>query len=371
MLTHLKLFHFRNYDRCEIDFQPGLNILLGDNGQGKTNLLEAVYYLALLRSFRTTQISNLKQWGKNGFFMEGTCLDKDNEELTLTVSYGNERKLAVNGMPVNKTSDFITRFICSTFIPEDLEIVKGGAVLRRRFLDIALSQLSNGYLRDLQQYNNALRSRNIMLKQPDKYPQSTVTAYDFMLIEKAVIIEKERKNLLEKLNLALLAQSQMFFGEYRSLSLKYVSGIATAGKLSPMIDDDEKEIYRDILIRNYQRDCRDGATRYGPHRSEMNFLLDGKHLSSYGSEGECRIAALAIRFACLEIMRLELSGRKITLIVDDVLGELDQYHRKVFLQQLEKYGQVIMASTEVPKEFKEKKKVFSISGGQIKNEEVF
>ncbi len=367
MLKRLKLFNFRNYDHCQIDLQPGMNILLGANGQGKTNLLEAVYYLALLRSFRTTQISNLKQWRQNGFYLEGLCQYKDGSELTLTVSYGAERKLSVNGMPVHKTSEFITRFICSTFIPEDLEIVKGGAVLRRRFLDIALSQLSNLYLSDLQQYNNALRSRNIMLKQPDKYPRNTITAYDVMLVEKGVAIEKARKEFVEKLNMALLEQSQLFFAEQRIISLKYISGISASGKLSPMLDDDEKKVYHEILRRGYERDCRDGSTRCGPHRSEMNCLLAGNHLANFGSEGECRVAALALKFACLKIMQLELGQKEVTLIVDDVLGELDQQHRKTFLQQLENSGQVIFASTEVPKELKQNKKVFLVSGGEVRD----
>jgi len=366
MLTNLKLLHFRNYDRCDWNLEPGLNLLVGPNGQGKTNLLEAVYYLALLRSFRTNQISNLKQWQRDGFYLEGNCRQKDGSTLKLAVSYGTERKLSVNGIPVHKTSEFITRFICSTFIPEDLEIVKGGAVLRRRFLDIALSQLSGTYLRDLQQYSTALRSRNVMLKQPTKYPRSTVTAYDVMLVEKGVLIEQARKEFIDKLNLALLEQSQLFFGERKVLSVKYVSGITAPIKLSPMIGDDEREIYREILQRNYERDCRDGCTRYGPHRSEMNCLLSGNHLASFGSEGECRIAALALRFACLKIMQLELDQQDVTLIVDDVLGELDQHHRSIFLQQLEQSGQVIIACTEVPTELTApNKKIFKVTGGQI------
>lgn len=365
MLSHLKLVHFRNYDRCELDLQPGLNILVGANGQGKTNLLEAIYYLALLRSFRTTQISNLKQWQQDGFFLSGECRHKDGERLSLAVSYGTERKLAVNDIPVHKASEFITRFICSTFIPEDLEIVKGGAVLRRRFLDIALSQLSTAYLRNLQQYNLALRSRNVMLKKLEKYSRNTITAYDYMLVEKGVAIEAARKEFLAKLNLALLQQSQSFFGQQKTLSLKYISGISTGGKTSPLIDDDQKQIYQEILQRNYERDCREGNTRFGPHRSEMNCLLSGNHLASFGSEGECRIAALALRFACLQIMQLELNNQEVTLIVDDVIGELDPQHRKIFFQQLQQCGQVIIASTEISTELSAEKTLFQVSGGQI------
>lgn len=366
MLSHLKLVHFRNYDCCELELQPGMNLFAGGNGQGKTSLLEAVYFLALLRSFRTPQISHLKQWQQDGFYLQGECRQKDGERLILEVSFGQERKLAVNGIPAHKGSDFITRFLCSTFIPEDMEIVKGGAVLRRRFLDISLSQLSPAYLRDLQQYMTALRSRNIMLKKLDKYPRSTITAFDYMLVEKGAAIEAARQEFIDKLNLALLEQSQLFFAESRVLSLKYLPGIPATGKISLLGNEDRKSIYQELLQRNYERDCREGNTRYGPHRSEMNCLLSGNHLAAFGSEGECRVAALALRFACLKIMQLELQHQEITLIVDDVLGELDRKHRGIFLQQLEQCHQVLVACTEVPAELNSAKTVFQVSGGKIR-----
>lgn len=366
MLTFLKLFNFRNYNNSELCFEPGLNILLGDNGQGKTNILEAVYYLSLLRSFRTNRASHLKQWQKDGFYIGARCCQKDGEELLLSIAYGAERKLSLNSVPIHKTSEFIGRFVCSSFIPEDMEIVKGAALLRRRFLDIALSQQHPVYLQALQLYTLALKNRNIMLRDPQKYPRNTVTAYDYSLVENALIVEKFRQDFIEKLNLALLEQSELFFGKQLKLSLKYASGITTNVKLPAIMEEDGlAAVYHEVLRRNYERDCRDGATRYGPHRSEMNCLFSGNLLSAYGSEGQCRIAALALRFACMKIMQLELKNQDLTLIVDDVIGELDNYHRGVFLQQLQDFPQIILACTQIPKEIKQTSRVFQVKGGNV------
>lgn len=365
MLKTIKLINFRNYDFCEVNFQKGINFLVGDNGQGKTNLLEAIYFVSLLRSFRTNKITNLKQWKSEDFHIFAQCSRSDETDFTLSISYGKERKLKVNDVPVYKASEFISRFICTTFIPEDLEIVKGTAALRRRFLDIAISQSSEAYLKNLQQYNEALKSRNIMLKKQDKYSRNTITAYDYMLAEKGVQIEQERNEFVNKMNMALLEQSEIFFEKYKTISLKYISGIFQKVKLPPSIEDDPKEIYLNILKKSYERDCFEGNTRYGPHRSELNCLLNDKFLQAFGSEGECRIAALAIRFACLKILQMEIKSQKITVIVDDVLGELDKEKRKKFLQQLQQCEQVIFANTDVPEEISENVSIFQIEGGKV------
>lgn len=364
MLAHLRLFNFRNYDRCDIDFSPGINFLLGENGQGKTNVLEAVYYLALLRSFRTSQVNNLRQWQKDVFHLSAECRKNTGEKIHLSVSYGSERRLAVNGVAIQRASDFINHFICATFIPEDLEIIKGPAFLRRRFLDIAISQLSPAYLRALQNYSEALKNRNIMLKQPGKYPLSTLTAYDYIIVKQGVAIEQSRRNLTEKLNQALLQQSELFFQKKKILSLKFLTGIGTLLKDAGDGSEELSALYHDTLQKTLDRDCREGNTRYGPHRSELHCLVDNNSLAFFGSEGECRVAALALRFACLDVLQQELGREDVTLIVDDVLGELDQERRAAFFQQLNLAGQVIIAGTAVPAEIKSESKVFSVAAGQ-------
>ena len=364
MLAHLRLINFRNYDRCAIDFSPGINYLLGANGQGKTNILEAVYYLSLLRSFRTSQINNLRQWQKNVFHLSAECVKNGGVKDRIAVSYGTERRLAINGVPIARASDFINRFICATFIPEDLDIIKGPACLRRRFLDITISQLSPAYLKSLQNYSAALKNRNIMLKQPGKYPLSTLTAYDCIIVKQGVAIELARRDLSTKLNLALQKQSEIFFRQKKVLSLKFLTGLGTLLKDASESSAELSALYHETLQKTLERDCREGNTRYGPHRSELHCLMDNNSLAFFGSEGECRAAALALRFACLDVLQQELGREEVTLIVDDVLGELDQERRRAFLQQLDLAGQVLIAGTAVPDEIKTQSKVFSVVAGQ-------
>lgn len=337
---------------------------MGENGQGKTNILEAVYYLSLLRSFRTSQVNNLKQWKKDAFYLSAECHTTKKQKIQLSVSYGSQRRLTINGVAVQRASDFINHFICARFIPEDLEIIKGAAFLRRRFLDIAISQLSSAYLRALQNYSEALKNRNIMLKQPGKYPLSTLTAYDYIIVKQGVTIELARRELVGKLNQALLKQSALFFQNKKILSVKFLTGISTLLKDFSADGGELSELYQQTLQKNLDRDCREGNTRYGPHRSEMHFLVDDNSLAFYGSEGECRVAALALRFACLDVLQQELGRADVTLIVDDVLGELDQERRAAFLQQLDLAGQVIIAGTVIPAEIKSGSKIFSVFAGQ-------
>ena len=136
MLKSLTISNFRNFDRIKTELDSHVNVLVGSNGHGKTNFLEAVYYLSLLRSFRTNQISDLRQWKKDFFRLECECTQSGMPSSHLSVTYGNERRLQVNGTNIYRTSDFINQFICVTFIPQDKDLIRGSEVLRRRFMDI-------------------------------------------------------------------------------------------------------------------------------------------------------------------------------------------------------------------------------------------
>ena len=164
MLKEISIANFRNFDSLRVHLDDHVNVLVGHNGQGKTNFLEAIYYLALLRSFRSSQIADLRQWKRDYFRLDCICQRHDQPETRLTVYYGDDRRLLINGNNVYRTSEFVNNFICVTFIPQDKELVRGPETLRRRFLDIAISQMSPAYLKNLQAYMEALKSRNAMLK---------------------------------------------------------------------------------------------------------------------------------------------------------------------------------------------------------------
>ncbi|MBR4125062.1 MAG: DNA replication and repair protein RecF [Victivallales bacterium] len=367
LLQRIVLDQFRNYRHQELLLAPGVNALIGENGQGKTNLLEAVYYLSLLRSFRTSQVNNLVAYGSQSFTLFGEVLSEtESGRVTrLGVSNGRERRLMIDGQSVRKASEFISRLVCAAFLPGDLAIVQGAPGVRRSFLNIALCQLYPNYLIALQSYNEALQNRNAMLKTPDRYPRGTVTAYDQVLAQHGASIEVTRQRFGKALDQAVRRQSEFFFPDGRQLSVKFLSGIQF---LLDGVEDDEAVVaaeFLDSLNKNYERDCREGSTRLGPQRSDLACQLNGKPLAQFGSEGECRIAAIALRFGVLELLREQKDQSEITMIVDDVLGELDATRRDAFLQQLVASGQVIFAGTSLPPGFGTDIKSFRVERGTV------
>lgn len=365
MLSCLDLFHYRNIDSLRVDLADGVNALIGNNGQGKTNILEAVYYLSLLRSFRTSQINDLRQWKSPVFRLRGTCTQTGLPDTELEVVYGTERRLSVNGNAVYRTSEFINHFICVTFIPQDMELIRGTDALRRRFIDIAISQQSAAYLKHLQAYHDALKSRNCLLKDRERYDRKVVTAYDAVLISQGVELELERRAFAERLNSVLTEDSRALIEDGRRLSVKYLSGIGTL--LQPT-DDDRDALARrfaESLEKNYERDCREGFTHAGPHRAELSCLLNGSSLLHFGSEGECRMASLAMKLACVDIFRKQMPEADVTLLVDDVIGELDNTRQHNFFSKLTDSGQIILAGTFLPDALTRTARVLHIQGGQI------
>lgn len=366
MLRRLRLEHFRNYQKLELSLSPGVNAFIGANGQGKTNLLEAVYFLSLLRSFRTTKNNVLCLDGTGGFLIYGEVETASGDTVRLGVRQGAERSLVVNGSPVRKSSDFISRFYCAPFLPEDLSLIKGMPGLRRRFLDIALCQLEPGYLRICQQFHEAVRSRNAMLRTPDRYPREVITAFDPLLVETGAQMECRRRALGEALDQALREASAEFFPDGRLLACSYLSGVGRLMEKPPESVEEIQELYAKSLQESFERDLREGCTRHGPQRGDLACLLQKRNLTSFGSEGECRTAALALRLAMMELLRKKHGGESLTILVDDVLGELDATRRRAFLQRIADAGQILFAGTALPPEFpRGKTALFHVDRGEV------
>ncbi len=367
MISRIHLIRYRNYDDCIIDFDSGMNLLVGRNGQGKTNILEAVYYLSLLRSFRTANVNELRQWKSNFFTISGLIPSSVGPADELTVSYGAERRMTVNGVPVYRASEFVFKFICVTFIPEDLELVQGAPLQKRRFLDIAISQVSNEYLHNLQGYVTALKSRNALLKQPEKYDKLMVTAYDTLLARNGAAIEVARLEFVKRLNERLARISGKLLEDNRLLRLKYMFRLGNNLLQEHHLEQGELEgAIREGLEKNYERDLQNGSTSVGPHRSDFTCILGDVNMSGYASQGECRLASLSIKLACLDIIREARGSSDITLLVDDVTGELDVHRKNRFFSTIEEVGQVLFACTEIPQGFSEKAKIFNINAGKVR-----
>lgn len=363
-LSHLKLRNFRNYAELVVDLEPGLSILKGANGEGKTSILEAIYYLSLLRSFRTRSISELQMWGRGYFAAEARLVSGRGPlaDETLSVIYGERRRLKINGAPITKASEFINRFLCVAFVPEDIRLVKGSPGRRRRFLDILLSQTTGNYLFHLIKYQAALKARNAVLKEPGRYGKHALAAYDKLLSENGAEVVVHRGVLVDALNETLATRGSQLFGDQRRCSVRYRSNVLRR----ELQEADTETIGADfakVLMQEMTGDVEAGTTRYGPHRDDISLYLDGKPVGVFGSEGQQRLFSLALRLASVDIMGERCAEDKPLLLVDDVLGELDESRRAAFLSAFRETEQVVLACTRIPDELEGSGNRFRVSAG--------
>jgi DNA replication and repair protein RecF len=366
-LAHLRLRDFRNYARLDADFAPGFHLLLGDNAQGKTNILEAVYLMATLRSFRGVGGAQMIRHGQRGYFVGGTVVGGnipassgsspaerdesapfDQSRLTSAATMltsqssreikmfwsASERKLALDGQPVKKLTDYLGVLRTVVFCTEDLQLVKGAARARRRFLDLLLAQTQPGYLPLLQRYMRAVRARNALLKQR-AVDEAALDSFSQELVRLGDELIRTRRELAPKFSpLARLAYRRIA-NDAEELRLEYQPSV--------------KKDFAVELAQSRHRERSYRSTLVGPHRDDLQLSLNGKSAAQFGSEGQKRTLAIALKMAQAEFLA-GLHGSPPILLIDDVMGELDEKRRSGFLPLLESAhrtsGQVFMTATE-------------------------
>ena len=332
-LAHLRLRDFRNYPRLDADFAPGFHLLLGGNAQGKTNILEAIYLIATLRSFRGVGGAQMVRHGQKGYFIGGKVVGQGEHDTRMYWS-SRERSLNLDAQPVRKLTDYLGVLRTVVFCTEDLQLVKGVARARRRFLDLLLSQTYPAYLPLLQRYTRALRSRNALLKQPGSDPAS-LEGFSRELVKAGEEIIRLRHELIPKLSpLARLA--------YRRIS-------SDAEELRLDYQPSVKQDFGVELAQSRPREATYRSTLIGPHRDDLQLLLNDRSAAQFGSEGQKRTLAIALKLAQAEYLT-GLHGSPPVLLIDDIMGELDAKRRSGFLPLLERAeqsrGQVFMTATE-------------------------
>lgn len=332
-LARLRLRDFRNYARLDAEFAPGLHLLLGDNAQGKSNLLEAIYLLATLRSFRGVGGQPMIRQGAKGYFVGATVVGQGAHEIRAYWSL-RERQLKLDGQPVRRLTDYLGTFRTVVFCAEDLLLIKGPGRARRRYLDLLLSQTQPGYLTLLQRYARALRARNALLKQP--------------VLDEAA---------LESFSRELVARGNELIGHRRALSPQLAELVREAvARISAAAAEDltfayapaVREDFATQLAQSRPRERAWRLTLVGPHRDELQFHLGGRAVAQFGSEGQKRTLALALKLAQAGLLTRVHSAPPV-LLIDDVMGELDRGRRGAFLPLLERVhaarGQVFMTAT--------------------------
>lgn len=332
-LVHLRLRDFRNYSRLDADFAPGFHLLLGDNAQGKTNILEAVYLMATLRSFRGVGGAQMILQGQRGYFVGGQVVSQTEHEIKMYWS-ARERNLSLDGRPVRKLTDYLGTLRTVIFCTEDLQLIKSTARIRRRFLDLLLAQTQPGYLPLLQRYMMAVRSRNALLKQHGTN-EATLDSFSRELVVLGEEIIHYRRELVPRFSpLARLA--------YRRIS-------HDAEELRVEYQPSVKKDFAVELAQSRARERSYRTTLIGPHRDELQLLLGEKSAFQFGSEGQKRTLAIALKMAQAEYLT-GIHGSAPVLLIDDVMGELDAKRRAGFLPLLERAreasGQVLMTATE-------------------------
>jgi DNA replication and repair protein RecF len=332
-LAQLRLRDFRNYPRLDVAFSPGFHLLLGDNAQGKTNILEAVYLMATLRSFRGVGGAQMIRHGQKGYFAGGSVVGQARHEIKMFWS-ARERNLTLDGRPVKKLADYLGTLRTVVFCTEDLQLVKGTGRTRRRFLDLLLSQTQPGYLALLQRYLAVVRSRNALLKRPAPDPL-LLDSYSEQVVTLGSEIIQHRRALLPRLSpLARLA--------YRRIS-------NDAEELRLSYEPSVKSDFAVGLAQLRDRERRFRATLLGPHRDDLSLLLNEKSAAQFGSEGQKRTLAIALKMAQADYLT-GIHGSAPVLLIDDVMGELDVKRRSGLLPLLERAressGQVFMTCTE-------------------------
>lgn len=371
-LETIELSGFRNYQETALTFSDGVNVFLGQNAQGKTNMMESIYFLALARSHRTTSDKELINWEADFTRVSGKINSKGST-FPLAISLSNKGKQAkVNHLEQKKLSQYVGHLNIILFAPEDLELVKGSPAVRRQFIDRELGQMSAVYLHHLVSYQEILKQRNQYLKEY-KASQSFDLVYLDILTEQlategAEVLER-RLNFTEKLNEWAAPIQQDISQGKEKLDIQYKTTLSLSN------DSQKSSIYRQLLDKyeeSKQRELDRGTTIIGPHRDDLVFYVNDKNIQTYGSQGQQRTTALSVKLAEIELMK-EMTGEYPVLLLDDVLSELDNRRQTHLLKTIEKKVQTFLTTTSldgVDINLLNEPKIFHVSAGQIVKKEV-
>lgn len=356
ILKSVALSHFRNYSDMYMEFDKGTNILYGDNAQGKTNILEAVYVSGTSRSHKGSKDKELIQFGQEESHIR-TVVERDglDYQIDMHIKKNKSKGIAINKVPIKKASELFGILNIVFFSPEDLNIIKNGPSERRRFLDMELCQLDKVYLYHLTKYNKILNQRNKLLKDINFKPElkDTLSVWDMQLIDYGRKIIESRHRFIEELNGIVKNIHRNISGNKEELIIRYEPNV-------------EEEFLEQELKKNQQRDLKFGITSVGPHRDDMCFIIHEVDIRKYGSQGQQRSCALSLKLSEIELVKKSTRQTPV-LILDDVLSELDSNRQNFLLNSIHDIQTVITCTglDEFVKNRFEIDKVFKVVNGTV------
>ena len=340
-LKALELKQFRNYEALQLfDLSPKVNIFVGQNAQGKTNVIEAVLMLAVAKSHRTSRDSEMIRFESESALMQG-LIERGERPFRLDLQLLQKgKKSRVNGVEKRKMSDFVGHLNVVLFAPEDLQLVKGGPAQRRRFLDVEIGQVSPQYLYNLSQYQKVLQQRNTLLKEIAKKAASEemLAIWDDQLAVYGMKVVKKRLEFVEKLEAFARDIHSRISGGREELRFAYDNSIDLVS------GDEMQERFFQELHRKRKNDILRGTTSVGPHRDDLLVKINDREVHTFGSQGQQRTASLSMKLAEIELIRSEV-GEYPVLLLDDVLSELDSERQLHLLESMGERVQTLITTT--------------------------
>lgn len=339
-IKSLELSNFRNYSNQKIKLAPHLNIIVGNNAQGKTNILEGVFVCAIGKSPRVTKDKDMIKWncsfGKITLEILKTAGQK---KIELYLFQNQNKAIKINGITINKISELLGEFNAVYFSPDELKLVKESPDERRRFMDLSLSQFNKNYFYALRKYNEILAQRNKLLKTSNnaKVVADTISIWDEQLASVGATLIEDRIEFIENIKKPANEAQKYLSGNKENLELSYAG----------MVGENVEEIKQKLLTgytENLDKDMTLGYTTIGPHRDDIKIVVDDVDVRHFGSQGQQRTTALALKLAELEVFK-ENTGEYPVLLLDDVLSELDQERQTKLLKRVSKI-QTILTCTE-------------------------
>ena len=364
ILKKIKLVNYRNLVKQEVNFSKSINIFIGDNAQGKTNLLESIYFLALTKSYRTNDI-NLINKDSLSTKIKGDIKDSSISKTLSVELTENGKVVRINNNTINKISDYITNLNVILVCPEDINILQGTPAERRNFLNIELSQISKNYIKKYNEFNKILKIRNNYLKMCYGSLNTDMRYLDSLtenLVEREIDIYQERNDFINRIN------------ENVSKIYKDIIGINNFKIIyEPNVDFEcfDKEYLKESLLNKYKKslnkEIENGMTLYGPHRDDIKFLIGEDDIKIYGSQGQQKVAIIALKLSEIEIFK-DITGSYPVILLDDVFSELDIKTRNKLIDYISKDIQVIITSNDTKglnRKFVDSAKIFNVVKGKI------
>ena len=351
-IKKLKLNNFRNYQTQEIEFDKNINIIYGENAQGKTNIIEAIFLSSVGKSFRTNKEKELIKFNENFCNVE-IDYEKSDRDGNIKIDISTKKNIYINKIKIKKLSELLGNIHTVIFTPDDINILKGGPENRRKFLNIMISQLRPKYMHIYSLYNKALEERNNYLKKikQENASEEMLEIWDEQLISYGKIISEYRKEFIDKIKNKIKIIHKNITGEKEEIKINY---------LTDCLDENN---YRELLKQRKKLDIIKGYTTRGIHRDDFQIFINDILVNVYGSQGQHRTAILSLKISELQVVNDEI-GENPILLLDDFMSELDENRRSNFIENI-KDTQVIITCTDKIEINNENVKYFNVKDGKF------